>query len=321
MKNYLNSSKSCLMNTVFTVSLCCPTVDPRPWATALAKALPQARIVIWPEHADLADYAVTWSPTQAFFDAQPQLKAVFALGAGVDALLRLQLPESLQLIRIEDGGMGQQMADYVTHALLRHFRQFERYAQDIQHGRWQAYEAVDFADLTVGVMGLGQLGSQIAQRVKSLGFQVRGYSRSPKQLAGVDCFSGAGLEDFLQPCHALVCALPLTAETRDILNARTLGMLQRGAYLINVARGAQLVESDLLALLDSGQLSGACLDVLREEPAAAQHPFRRHPQITLTPHIAALTLLQPSVMQISQKMSALHSGQPISGRVLRERGY
>jgi glyoxylate/hydroxypyruvate reductase len=317
----LNYKVKKVMTSQPIISFCCPTIDPQPWVSALAAALPQARILTWPDASEAADYAITWSPTQAFFDAQPKLKAVFALGAGVDALLRLRISPEIALVRIEDGGMGQQMADYVTHALLRHFRQFDRYAQDIREGLWSQYPAVDFADITVGVMGLGQLGAQIAQRVKSLGFGVLGYSRSPKAIEGIRCFSGDEMNAFLQPCHALVCAVPLTPQTQGILNAQTLGRLQRGAYLINVARGAHLVEEDLLDLLSSGQLSGACLDVLRQEPAPPNHPLRTHPRVMLTPHIAALTLLKPSIAQISQKILSFHSGQPVSGVVQRERGY
>lgn len=311
------------MSHAFTISLCCPTIDARPWAEALAQALPQARVCIWSagQPNELADYAVTWAPTQDFFDMQPRLQAVFALGAGVDALLRLRIAPHVQLVRIEDGGMGKQMADYVTFALLRHFRQFDRYAADIRQGLWTSYPAVDFEDITVGVMGLGQLGSQMAKRMQALGFKVLGYSRSPKLIDGMVCYSGDKLEIFLASCNALICALPLTPDTQNILNARTLGMLPSGAYLVNVARGAHVVEEDLLALLNSGQLAGACLDVLRNEPAPADHPLRTHPRVMLTPHIAALTLLKPSTQQISQKIHALHAGQAITGVVQRDRGY
>jgi glyoxylate/hydroxypyruvate reductase len=309
------------MKSTPIVSLCCPTIDPQPWARALQASLPSAQVLTWPHDAAQADYALTWSPTQAFFDAQPRLKAVFALGAGVDSLLRLKLPQELNLVRIEDGGMGQQMADYVTHALLRHFRHFDRYDEEMQQGAWQQHSFVDFSQITVGVMGLGQLGSHMAQRALSLGFRVLGYSTRLKDIPGISCYSQADFSAFLKPCHALICALPLTEHTQNILNKDHLSQLQTGALLINVARGAHLVESDLLALLASGQISSAYLDVLREEPAPADHPFRNHPRISLTPHIAALTLLEPSIVQISQKISALEAGEAITGIVQRERGY
>jgi glyoxylate/hydroxypyruvate reductase len=314
------------MNTSYSISLCCPTIDPRPWADALAQALPEAQVNVWSaaqqsEVAQQADYAVTWAPTQSFFDAQLALKAVFALGAGVDSLLKLQIAHQIQLVRIEDGGMGKQMADYVTHALLRHYRQFDRYEAEIRQGMWPSYPALDFQDITVGIMGLGQLGSQMAQRVQALGFKAVGYSRSPKLIDGMVCYSGDEMDDFLSACDALICALPLTPDTQNLLNNRTLGLLRPGAFLVNVARGSHVVEEDLLSLLASGHLSGACLDVLRQEPAPADHPLRSHPRVMLTPHIAALTLLKPSILQISQKIRALHAGRAITGVVQRDRGY
>jgi glyoxylate/hydroxypyruvate reductase len=303
------------------IVFCCPTIDAQPWAAALANELPSAQIQIWPEGDGAADYAITWSPTQAFFDAQPRLKAVFALGAGMDALLKLKLPASLPLVRIEDGGMAAQMQDYVTHALLRHVRRFEQYAQEIRAGHWHQYDAQEPSSFPVGILGLGELGSKIAERVRDLGFPVAGWSRTPKAIEGIQCFSGDALQAFLSRSRVLICALPLTPQTQDILNERHLSLLQPGAFLINVARGAHLVEADLFKLLASGHIAGACLDVLRTEPAPADHPFRSHPRITLTPHIAALTLLAPSIAQISQKIRALQNGQAIGGIVQRERGY
>jgi glyoxylate/hydroxypyruvate reductase len=304
-----------------TIAFCCPTIDAQPWADALAKRLPQAHIEIWPNCRQAADYAITWSPIQAFFDVQPAVKAVFALGAGVDSLLRLNLLHDLKLVRIEDGGMGAQMADYVTHAVLRHLRRFDVYEKEIRAGQWIQHPAQDHAAYPVGVLGLGELGSQIALRMRDLGFAVAGWSRSLKTLQGITCFSGDQLPAFLTRSRVLICALPLTAQTQDILCEANLKQLQAGAFLINVARGAHLVEADLLKLLDSGHIAGACLDVLRTEPAPAEHLLRLHPRITLTPHIAALTLLEPSVEQISQKIIALQSGQAITGVVQRERGY
>lgn len=310
-----------LSPTPLNIGFCCPTIDPLPWADALAQALPEAKIHVWPQSEAAFDYAVTWAPTQAFFEAQPQLKAVFALGAGMDSLLRLELPESLNLVRIEDGGMARQMQDYVTHALLRHVRRFDHYEQDIRVGQWTQYPAQEHSSYPVGILGLGELGGKIAERVRDLGFPVAGWSRSPKAIDGIRCYSGDSLHEFLSRSRVLVCALPLTPHTQDILNERHLRLLLPGAYLINVARGAHLVEADLLKLLANGHIAGACLDVLRTEPAPADHPFRAHPRITLTPHISAMTLLEPSIAQISQKIRALHRGHAISGVVQRGRGY
>jgi glyoxylate/hydroxypyruvate reductase len=303
------------------IAFCCPTIDPAPWVKELAKTLPEAQIHIWPESQEAADYAIAWSPTQAFFDAQPRLKAVFALGAGMDALLKLHLPEALPLVRIEDGGMAAQMQDYVTHALLRHVYHLHQYEQDTRAGLWKQYPAPLPNRYPVGVLGLGELGSKIAERVRDLGFPVFGWSRAAKELPGIRCYAAEELEQFLAQCRVLVCALPLTPHTQYILNERHLSRLHRGALLINVARGAHLVEADLLKLLASGQMAGAYLDVLQTEPAPANHAFRSHPRISLTPHIAAHTLLEPAIAQISQKLRQLENGQAISGLVQRERGY
>jgi glyoxylate/hydroxypyruvate reductase len=307
--------------TSLKIGFCCPTIDAQPWADALAQELPSAQMHIWPKSSESLDYALTWSPTQEFFDAKPRLKAVFALGAGMDSLLKLRLPENLPLVRIEDGGMAAQMQDYVTHALLRHVYRFDRYEQDTRAGLWQQYAESLPKNYPVGILGLGELGSKIAERVRDLGFPVCGWSRSPKVLQGVSCFSGDELPQFLASCRVLVCALPLTAQTQNILNEQNLSFLQSGAYLINVARGAHLVEEDLLKLLASGHIAGAYLDVLCTEPAPLNHPFRSHPQITLTPHIAAQTLIQPAIAQISEKIRRLENGQAISGVVQRTRGY
>jgi glyoxylate/hydroxypyruvate reductase A len=213
------------------------------------------------------------------------------------------------------------MQDYVTHALLRHIRRFDQYAQDIRAGEWIQYPAQQHADFPVGVLGLGELGSKIAERVRDLGFPTMGWSKSPKIIQGIRCFSGSELPEFLSMSRVLVCALPLTPQTQDILNERHLSLLKPGAYLVNIARGGHLIEEDLLKLLASGHMAGACLDVLRNEPAPANHPFRSHPQIMLTPHISAITLLEPSIAQISKKIRLLDRGQAISGVVQRVRGY
>lgn len=303
------------------IAWCCPTIDATPWAKALALRLPSAKMDIWPNCTTGADYAITWAPTQAFFDSQPKLKAVFALGAGMDALLGLNIPANVKLVRIEDGGMGAQMADYVTYALLRHVRRLDVYEQEIRAGGWAQHPAQEHKDFPVGVLGLGELGSQMALRVRDLGFPVAGWSRTARSLSGIECFSGDQLNAFLARSRVLICALPLTAQTQDILNEANLKQLQTGAFIINVARGAHLVEADLLKLLGSGHITGACIDVLRTEPAPADHPFRHHPRITLTPHISAMTLLEPSMEQISQKIRALLAGETISGIVDRARGY
>ena len=304
------------------ITFCCADTDPQPWLQGLSAALPDATISLWQPGAPLADYAVVWAPPQTFFDEQTQLKAIFNTGAGVDALMKLDLPAGVPVVRLDDAGMAVQMAEYVCHALIRHFREFEGYEADMARGTWSYREPRDRADFPVGIMGLGVLGERVARAVAQFDFPVNGWSRSPKPLAGVKCFAGADqLPAFLAASKVLVCLLPLTDETRDVMNADNLSRLQAGGYVINVARGAHLVDEDLLALLDSGHLAGATLDVFRTEPLPPAHAFWKHPKIVLTPHTSARTLRSESIAQMAKKLRALHSGQSVAGTVNPVRGY
>lgn len=304
------------------IYFCCTDFKAEPWLAGLRAALPQAEIEVWTPGAPPADYAVVWAPPQQFLDEQPTIKAVFNLGAGVDALTQLKLPPQTLLVRLDDAGMSVQMAEYVCHALIRHFREFDHYERDVEQGRWSYRRPRLREDFSVGIMGLGVLGQRVAQAVAQFEFPVLGWSRSPKDVDGVRCFAGAAqLPEFLAETKVLVCLLPLTTETQGILNRTTLAQLQPGGYVINVARGAHLVEEDLIELLDSGHLAGAALDVFRQEPLPAGHPFWRHPKITVTPHTAARTLRDESIAQIVGKIEALERGEPIAGVVSHIRGY
>lgn len=292
------------------------------WINGLHAVWPQAEVALWQPGCPPADYALAWAPPQAFFDEQPGLKAVFNLGAGVDALMRLRIPPQTLVVRLDDAGMAAQMVEFVCHALLRLFRDMDGYQTDARAGRWVRREPALRSDFPVGVMGLGVLGTQVAQAVRGFGFPVQGWSRQPKAVDGVQCFAGsAQLDAFLAASRVLVCLLPLTQDTENILNRHTLSQLKPGGYLINVARGAHLVDADLLALLDSGHLAGATLDVFQTEPLPSQHPFWGRPKIHITPHISARTLLPDSLAQIIAKLQALLQGQPVAGVVERERGY
>ena len=292
------------------------------WIDGLHAVWPEAQVALWSPGDPPADFAIAWAPPQAFFDEQPGLQAVFNLGAGVDALMRLRIPPQTKVVRLEDAGMAVQMAEYVCHAVLRHFRGLDAYEADARAGRWRKQIPVLRSDFPVGVMGLGVLGTRVAQALQGFEFPINAWSRKPKVLDGVCGFAGAAqLDAFLAASKVLVCLLPLTVDTQNILNHRTLSRLQPGGYIINVARGAHLVDADLLTLLDSGHLAGATLDVFHTEPLPSEHPFWYHPQITLTPHISARTLDAESLAQIIAKLQALLQGQPVAGVVQRERGY
>ena len=304
------------------ISFCCKDANAGIWLQELQAALPQATVTHWQPGARPADYAVVWAPPQQFFDEQPQLRAIFNVGAGVDALMKLRLPAQALVVRLDDAGMAVQMAEYVCHAVTRHVRELDAYEADAAQGRWQHRTRRDRNAYPVGVMGLGVLGERVARALQLFEFQVLGWSRTAKSIPGVEGYAGlAALPDFLARCRVLVCLLPLTPDTQGILNRDTLAQLLPGAYLINVARGAHLVEDDLLALLASGHLAGATLDVFRTEPLPGEHPFWRHPQIRVTPHISAGTLPGKSIAQIVAKIGALTRGEPITGMVDLKRGY
>ena len=304
------------------IALCCTDTRVEPWIDGLRAALPGAQVEAWSPGAALADHAVVWAPPQQFIDEQPQLQTLFNIGAGVDALLKLRLPPGLKVVRLDDAGMAVQMAEYVCHALIRHFREFDLYDADTAQGRWSFRKPRQRQDFPVGILGLGVLGERVARAVAAFDFPVRGWSRTPRQVPGVACFAGdAQLPDFLAGTRVLVCLLPLTPATEGILRRETLARLLPGAYLINVARGGHLVDDDLLALLETGHLAGATLDVFRTEPLPAQHPFWRHPKITVTPHTSARTLREESIAQIAGKIRAMARGEAVRGVVDPARGY
>ena len=304
------------------VTFCCTGTKPEPWLDGLRAALPGAEVSVWEPGAPQADYAVVWAPPQQFMDEQPQLKALFNIGAGVDGLMKLRLPPNAKVVRLDDAGMSVQMAEYVTQAMIRHFRELDGYEADMRQGQWKFRKPQLREDFPVGVMGLGVLGERVAKALSVFEFPVRGWSRSAKHIDGVHTFSGeTGFTEFLQGTRILVNLLPLTPETENLINRHTMQQLLPGAYLINVARGAHLVEEDLVALIQEGHVAGAVLDVFRQEPLPANHPFWNIPQITMTPHTSARTLRDESIAQIVGKVAAMGRGESVKGMVDPQRGY
>jgi glyoxylate/hydroxypyruvate reductase A len=304
------------------------------WVEALRTALVRERVDadVWSRdaghavadaHAPQADVAVVWRPPAVLFEEQRHLQAVFTLGAGVDALLALPgLPAQLSVFRLEDAGMARTLSEYVLTAVLRVYRRFDRYAASQSQRRWQPEPLPARERYSVGVLGLGVLGATIATTLAGHGFAVRGHARTRKDIAGIDCRCGdAEFASFLDGLDVLVSVLPATPATRGILDHRALVRLARGAHVVNVGRGAVLVEADLLALLDSGHLGGATLDVFSAEPLPADHPFWARRDIVITPHVAAETELVPAIEQVAGKLALWSRGDPVSGAVDRARGY
>ena len=309
------------------IVFCCTNTKAEPWLEGFRQALPGIDIWEWQaapagQAPQLADHAVVWSPPQSFIDEQTQLQSLFNIGAGVDALLKLTLPESLNIVRLNDAGMSVQMSEYVCHAVIRYFREFKQYENDQTEQRWSFRKPALRSEFSVGVLGAGVLGSKVAQSLQQFDFPVNVWSRSPKQLAGVSSYTGPEqLPAFLKASKVLVNLLPLTPDTENLLNHANLSQLQAGAYLINVARGKHVVDQDLLNLLDQGHMAGATLDVFRVEPLPQDHAFWKHPKIVLTPHTSARTMREESIAQIASKIKAVYAGQFIEGRVDKLRGY
>lgn len=290
--------------------------------------LPEAEVEIWAEgRASSADYAIAWAaPPPPFFTQHDRLKAFFSTGAGVEKLLSSPaLPARIPLIRLEDAGMGAQMAEYCVYEVLNWLRRRSEYAEQQRAHVWRPLPADDVADWPIGIFGLGVLGRQIAAAFSALGFNVNGYARSAHSDPGIRCFAengGAGdFKAFMRATRVLILIAPLTPATQDRFNGASLALLPRGSYAINVARGGLLVEEALIELLDRGHLAGAALDVFRQEPLPHDHPFWSHPKVRITPHVSAITVIGPSVRQVAEKIRRLERGEPVSGVVDRARGY
>ncbi|MDB5907242.1 MAG: glyoxylate/hydroxypyruvate reductase [Massilia sp.] len=299
--------------------------DTEPWETDFAEVLPNAETVVWQDGTSEAvcDYAVLWAPPAALLSQLTHVKAIFLAGAGVDAVLKYGdlLPDA-PIIRLGDAGMAVQMAEYVAHAVLRYFRRFDEYEKQARRGNWTPLPQFDKREFTVGVLGMGVLGRRVLDALGHFGFPLRGWSRTPKQVDGVACYAGMeSLNEFLAGTRVLVCMLPLTPETANLLDRARLSLLPKGAYLINVARGGHVAEPDLLTLIRLGHLAGATLDVFRNEPLPGPHPFWDEPRITMTPHISALTVRHDSVRQIADKIGKLENGKAVADVVDRARGY
>lgn len=299
------------------------------WLAGIKQRLPQAEIREWQRGDERpADYALVWRPPHEMLANRRDLKAVFALGAGVDAILDQErkhpgtLPAGVPLLRLEDTGMAQQMQEYALSYVLRYFRRFDEYQALQQRQEWQPLDPHSLDDFTIGILGAGVLGQSVARKLTEFGFSVRCWSRSAKQIDGVQSFAGeAQRAAFLDGVKLVINLLPNTPETVGILNRELFAQLSTGAYLINIARGAHLVEADLLTALDQGQLAAATLDVFAREPLPQDHPFWRHPRVTITPHIAAITLPQQAMDQIVANIRALEAGHAPAGVVDRQRGY
>jgi phosphoglycerate dehydrogenase-like enzyme len=298
----------------------------QPFVQAFERLLPDERVFVDREtalaQADQVQAVLLWRLVPGLLAPFGALRFVAASAAGVDKILGPHLPQDLPVTRTIDPEQNLQIAQYVCAMVLRHVRQSSLYDAQQRDRQWKRHPMPQPCDITVGLLGLGESGRVVAGALRALGFSVVGWSRSPKTVPGVIAFEGPqGLTDMLAQCQVLVCLLPLTPETEGLVNARLLAALPPGAFLINVARGAHVVEADLEQALRSGHLAGAALDVQSSEPLPADSSLWEVPGLILTPHVASLPSAQTVVMQVAENLQRARRNEPLLRVVDRTRGY
>jgi glyoxylate/hydroxypyruvate reductase A len=295
------------------------------WRRALLAVDPGLDLRQWPEVGDPADieYALVWFPPKGELKSYPNLKVIFSIGAGIDHLASdPELPKGVPIVRMVEPGLTAGMTEFVLMSVLYHHRFMLDYAEQHRNKVWREIDQVPPWDRRVGIMGLGVLGGDVAEKLVALSFDVAGWSRSPKDLPGIARFHGpGGFIPFLNRSDILVCLLPLTAETTGILDARAFAALPEGAALVSVGRGPHVVEADLLAALETGRLGGATLDVFQTEPLAPESPFWDHPRVVLTPHVASLTIPGTASEFVIDNIRRHEADQPLLHVVDFEKGY
>lgn len=300
--------------------------NPVVWSAALRRHLPDLDIRVWPDigNVDEIDAALVWNHPPGELKRYPNLRLILSLGAGVNHVLDdPDLPAGIPIARVVDpAGLTAGMVEYAVMAVLRYHRNLDVYERFQREGTWKKLPIPDTANRGIGILGLGEIGGACAQALSAFGFPVASWSRTLKTLDGVTSYVGdGGLKPFLARTEILVCVLPLTGTTRGIINADLLAALPKGAFVINIARGGHVVDADLIAALDSGHIAGATLDVFQPEPLPADHPYWRHPKVTMTPHIASLTNPETAVLPIVENLRRLAAGQTLLNLVDRTAGY
>jgi glyoxylate/hydroxypyruvate reductase A len=300
--------------------------DKGAWRRRIAALDPGIEFRVWPDApGDLAeiDAALVWKPPPGLLARLPKLKLVLSLGMGVDHIFAdPKLPGGVPIARLVDRDLIDRMSEYCALAVLRYHRNADAYDRFQAARRWKKLPEPHAGGRAVGILGLGEIGRDLAAKLGVFGFKLAGWSRAAKVLPGVECFHGQeGFAPFLARTEILVCLLPLTPETENILDARAFAALPTGAVVINAARGGHIVDADLLAALDSSHLAAAQLDVFREEPLPKDHPFWVHPKIRVTPHNAGITNTETAADQIVENLRRLRTGEPLLNLVDPARGY
>lgn len=311
-----------ILDLEMSLAIISPGKDVTVWIENFKKLDPNLKVQVFPDitHPQEVQAVTLWNHPKGILDDFPNLKLVCSMGAGVDHILADEsIPEDLPITRIIDDKLTQSMTNYVVMGVLNFHRQIKRYQKDQQRKVW------DMSDpeipVCVGILGVGELGGDIAEKLMQLRFEVVGFGNSPKENLNFEYFFGDEIHKFLSKINILVCMLPLTEKTEGILNLDFFKKCQKGTYLINVARGKHVIEEDLLKALDEGYISGALLDVFQKEPLPGEHPFWEREEITITPHIASVTNPAAAAPQIIENYHRIKKCQPFINQINRKRGY
>lgn len=295
------------------------------WVQAFSDAMPELEVRVWPDCGNKQDveYALVSRMPGGELSSFPNLRFIASMSVGVEHLLDdPELPKGIPLVRNINSQRASTMAEYVTYHVLRDFRRFPELEAQQAAKIWKRLPKRDAAETRIGIMGLGSLGLTVAEKLRLFRFNIAGWTRTPHSHDGITNYVGAeGFHPFLSTCDFLVCLLPLTTQTEDILDAKAFAALPQGAFLINCGRGEHVVDAALLAALDSGHLAGATLDPFREEPLPASHPFWTHPKITITPHNSCDGRANYGVRTIVDNIRRARDGRPLVNLVDRAAGY
>ncbi len=299
--------------------------DPDEWSGHLKRLMPDLDVRVWPAVGNTADIeaALVWKAPPGELAKCPNLKLIVNLGAGVDAIVAdRSIPAGIPIVRIADPEMSRMMGQFVLLAVLRHHRNLVAFQKAQRERRWQYVHPKETRETTVGIMGLGHLGAVAAAELVHQGFTVRGWSRTPKALQGVQSFHGeAGLAPFLEGLNVLVVMLPFTPQTDGMVDAAVFDRLPQGACFVSVGRGRTVDEDALVAALRSGRIAEATLDVFREEPLPRAHPLYGFEQVLVTPHLASVAIPRSAAEQVVENIRRVRAGQPLLNRVDPQRGY
>ncbi len=305
-----------------SLAIISPGKNPDVWIKEFRALAPELAIEVYPEitEPEKVEFVFLWQHPEGILSDFPNLKLISSMGAGVDHILRdRSIPESIPIVRIVDEKLTFSMTNYVVLGVLNFHRQTLRYQINQTRKIWDMSNPE--LDVTIGVMGVGALGKDVMDKLNYMGFPVVGFGSSEKPDFEYPYFAEDRLEEFLQKVNVIVCLLPLTPDTENILNLSLFKKCSPNTYLINVARGKHLVEEDLIMALEKGYLSGAMLDVYREEPVPEDHPFWENNKITMTPHIASVTNPQAAAPQVIENIKRMREHRELINVVDRKRGY